>query len=521
MTRRRTTYLWFIGAALLLLCRVSFAAGIETLMMPGPVIAGHAKYEQECRKCHEPFSKASQNDLCIDCHEKVGADMAAKTGFHGRSANIATVECRQCHTDHKGRDHDIVRLNRDTFDHDVTDYRLTGAHRAATCAACHQAGKPFRDAAATCHDCHREADVHRGKLGKDCASCHDTARWKKIAFNHDKTDFPLQGGHRKTSCESCHVTERYKDVASSCVACHRMQDVHGGRYGEKCHDCHTANKWPEIAFEHGKTTFPLRGRHARIACNVCHTKPLYKDKLGDKCSDCHAGDDAHKGTYGKKCQSCHGEDNWTRIAFDHDKDTEFDLTGKHRKVACRDCHRGELYDKDIDTRCIACHKQDDVHNNQQGERCERCHDDGGWGEKIVFDHDLTGFPLIGLHAVAPCEECHLTAGFKDTKSECVACHRGDDKHEERLGKDCGLCHNPNDWKRWRFDHDTQTDYKLDGAHQELDCHACHTRAARNDLKITQRCGDCHRRDDVHDGRFGASCERCHVTKSFKELSSRR
>lgn len=496
------------------------AANIETLMMPGPLIQGHAKYENECTKCHEPFSKARQNERCLECHDKVAADITRHTGYHGRSDDITAAECKQCHTDHKGRDHDIVRLNRDTFDHDLTDFSLTGAHRAMKCAGCHRNEELFRDAPSACYSCHRDDDAHRGELGKDCKSCHDSARWTKVEFDHDKTDFPLTGRHQRTACNGCHVTARYQDVATACVACHRVQDVHAGRYGDRCDNCHRAEKWRAVVFDHGKTEFALRGRHAKIACGVCHTRTLYKEKLGTRCIDCHASDDAHKGNYGKECRGCHGEEKWTRIAFDHDKDTDFDLSGAHRQVTCRDCHRGELYDQDVDTRCVACHKKDDVHNNQEGERCERCHNDDDWGTDIVFDHDLTGFPLIGLHATTPCEECHLTAGFKDAETGCIACHQENDVHERRLGRDCGLCHNPNDWSRWRFDHDTQTDYRLDGAHKNLDCHACHTRPVRGKITLARRCDDCHRGDDAHEGRFGPSCERCHVTESFAKLRSR-
>ncbi len=497
------------------------AANIETLMMPGPLITGHAKYENECQKCHKPFSKARQNDLCLDCHDKVAADIKKLAGHHGRIKDIGELECKQCHTDHKGRGHDIVQFNRETFDHDMTDLALTGGHRTVRCAACHKSGTRYRDAPTDCYSCHKDNDPHRGKLGKDCKSCHDTTRWAKVAFDHDKTDFPLKGEHKRTACQGCHLNERYKDVATACVACHRLADIHGGRYGEKCGDCHTAADWKKFAFDHDTTDFVLRGRHGKIACSVCHIKTLYKDKLGKTCIDCHKNDDDHKGTYGKKCQSCHREDTWTRIAFDHDKDTDFRLTGKHRKVACRDCHMGDIYDEKTATQCIACHKKNDVHNGQQGKQCGRCHNDEGWGRKIVFDHDLTGMPLIGLHALAPCEECHLTAGFKDTKSDCIACHLADDKHKLRLGPGCGLCHNPNGWALWRFDHNTQTDYKLDGAHKGLDCHACHTTPAVKDVHVTQACGVCHRPDDIHDGRFGQYCERCHVTESFKKIKSLR
>jgi hypothetical protein len=109
--------------------------------------------------------------------------------------------------------------------------------------------------------------------------------------------------------------------------------------------------------------------------------------------------------------------------------------------------------------------------------------------------------------------------FKDTPLVCASCHR-DRRHEGRLGADCALCHNPNGWARWRFDHDTQTRYPLTGAHRGVNCHACHV--IKNITKITLEtdCYGCHRQDDAHRGALGRTCERCHVTSSFKQVSKR-
>ena len=54
---------------------VAVSAGIKSLVMPGKVIEGHAKYENECGRCHKSFSKESQNHLCRDCHETVDVDI--------------------------------------------------------------------------------------------------------------------------------------------------------------------------------------------------------------------------------------------------------------------------------------------------------------------------------------------------------------------------------------------------------------------------------------------------------------
>jgi hypothetical protein len=122
-----------------------------------------------------------------------------------------------------------------------------------------------------------------------------------------------------------------------------------------------------------------------------------------------------------------------------------------------------------------------------------------------------------MHAAAPCEECHADAVYRGTESSCNGCHAVDDVHERRLGRDCASCHNPNGWALWRFDHDVQTDYPLEGAHAGLDCLACHKVPVKGSIDLSHACYACHRVDDVHRGSYGRFCERCHTTSSFKEL----
>src|SRR5664279_6653358 len=80
---------------------------LEGVLMPGKVIAGHAKVEEQCEKCHVKFDKAAQDRLCVDCHKEVARDLKDKHGMHGRQAQDP---CRTCHTDHKGRDMNIAPL---------------------------------------------------------------------------------------------------------------------------------------------------------------------------------------------------------------------------------------------------------------------------------------------------------------------------------------------------------------------------------------------------------------------------
>ena len=474
------------------------ALDIETLLMPGEVIQGHAKLETECSQCHSRFSKSTQTRLCLDCHEDIDNDIQETRGYHGRLDDIANTPCKRCHNEHLGREADIVRLDPLAFDHRHADFALEGAHTSVACSACHKTGKKYAEAASDCHACHGDQDPHQGNLGDECHSCHTAESWKKFDFDHDETDFPLHGAHRDTACNTCHINEKYKDTVKTCQGCHALDDVHNGVNGTQCSDCHNERKWDESKFDHDKD--PAKDKTPPTACVGCHR-----------------GDDAHHGRYGKKCQSCHSETQWTKTRFDHDRSTDFPLQGKHRQLQCNACHRGDLHEENLSVDCFSCHQADDVHDGQEGKQCERCHQASGWGDSIVFDHDLTRFPLLGLHATAPCEECHLSSTFKDARLDCVSCHRDDDEHEATLGSRCQDCHNPNSWAVWLFDHDEQTDFKLQGAHSDLHCNDCHKRPTKEGVSQSRQCNACHRQDDIHQGRFGSNCARCHTTEDFRDV----
>jgi hypothetical protein len=511
----------FIPVVLAILASFATPAGaieVERLVMPGDVISGHAKYESQCSKCHRPFSRTTQRSLCLDCHEKVADDVKRKKGYHGLESEARETECRRCHTEHKGRDAKVVGLDPEVFDHSLTDLPLKGRHARVRCAECHKPKKKYREAPKKCIDCHKEDDRHKGELGKDCAKCHKESVWTKSKFDHDKTDFKLKGKHADVMCNRCHPNDRYKKTPTKCYDCHLLSDVHGGEYGKKCADCHTARDWKKYKYDHDKTDFPLKGRHIKTDCIKCHKGPMYGDKkLPDTCYGCHKNDDEHKGRYGKKCKDCHTPKEWKKTVFNHDK-TDYPLKNKHRKVVCEKCHRGPVGgDKKLPDTCNGCHKADDPHGGRQSERCERCHSTRGWSTKVSFDHDLTKFPLIGLHALSSCEDCHVGAAYKSTSSGCNACHSADDVHKRALGPNCELCHNPNSWGIWQYDHDKETEFKLDGGHKGLQCGSCHKRPARKKVKLSKTCSGCHRDDDIHRGGFGLSCSRCHTTKSFDEI----
>ncbi|HEY5602501.1 MAG TPA: cytochrome c3 family protein [Gammaproteobacteria bacterium] len=491
---------------------------VEGLVMPGELVQGHARFETKCDKCHQTFDKTKQTSLCRDCHEQIDIDVKKQKGFHGKIHDADKRECKSCHTDHKGREADIVQLDHEVFDHSRTEFELRGTHQSLTCDNCHKKPKFFRIPKYDCIDCHEEDDSHKGRMGRKCNNCHFEAGWLPANFNHDKTDFPLRNAHQDVSCQYCHVNERYLKTPKNCYFCHYLDDVHKGDRGVKCHQCHHDEKWARIEFDHDKdTNFKLNGTHKTVLCKDCHEGNMFKEKTKTACFACHEGQDSHYGKNGKRCDGCHTEKSWREIRFDHDKDTSFKLKGEHKEQACEACHKGDIFKVKTPVECAECHRLDDAHDGQQGEKCTTCHNENGWTKKVVFDHDITKFPLHGTHQVVSCEDCHTSERFKDAEFRCVSCHEKDDVHKKKLGKNCELCHGPADWLIWLFDHNTQTDFPLDGKHEGLDCHACHTRPVKDKIELPNNCFGCHEKDDNHAGQLGRQCERCHVTKSFKTI----
>lgn len=384
------------------------------------------------------------------------------------------------------------------------------------CKDCHLRGKKYSEAPSECVSCHKLDEPHQGHLGVDCQSCHNVRDWKQIDFDHSTTQFALLGEHREVKCKTCHIDETYKGLPSKCVDCHKQDDAHAGAYGQGCEDCHSSNSWLKTVFNHGqKTGFSLSGKHTAIECNACHTTTLFKPKLKQACVSCHIKDDDHKGRNGQDCADCHKTSNWQTSTFDHDTKTKFPLRGDHQSVDCQACHLKPVTKKLPGVTCVDCHRDDDPHEGGQGKECDACHNNLSWIENTRFDHDLSRFPLLGEHKQAECSACHLSQRYKDAATECVACHEDDDIHIGALGVDCGLCHNPNDWALWIFDHNAQTEFHLTGAHEGLACGSCHRLQNQQDVSQSSNCISCHRMDDKHRGEYGGNCERCHTTENFK------
>lgn len=493
-----------------------FAQSFDTLVMPGKISEAHAKIEKECKKCHLPFKRTEQSGLCMDCHKDTAKDVKTKRGFHGVSPDVNGKECKSCHAEHKGREAKIAVFDQKKFNHSHTGFAVDNAHAKIECDSCHKSGKKFREVTSTCVSCHNKDDKHKNSLGEKCEACHNDVSWKEAKFDHSKTRFALTGKHNTAKCDTCHANNRYKDTPRTCLACHKKDDTHKGRYGQKCETCHNATDWKN-QFNHEKQGhYALLGKHATAKCETCHKAPLYTEKLGTKCMSCHKADDVHKGSLGDKCEKCHNERGWKTTSFDHTRDTKFPLANKHKSAKCESCHTKGVTVK-LETTCLACHLKNDDHKGTYGKECQTCHNDAAW-KPSTFNHAKTSkYTLRDAHAKIKCDACHGTGklfvkdGAKPLKMECLACHKKDDKHAGQLGERCESCHNEKKWDGIGYDHN-KSRFPLTGAHYKVECKLCHLTPKFKDASVI--CGTCHRKEDVHKQTLGNRCETCHNTRNW-------
>jgi len=183
----------------------------------------------KCVDCHKgDLYKDKLKSDCYTCHEK---DDKHK-GQEGK-------KCESCHNEEK--------WTKAKFDHRQSRFPLTGKHISTECKKCHLA-PTFKDAKLDCWSCHEKQDVHKRRLGIACESCHNTRDWKLWDFDHDKTNYKLEGKHKDVKCYDCHKNpvEKKIELSSECITCHEKDDEHNGDYGRVCERCHVVTSWKTI-----------------------------------------------------------------------------------------------------------------------------------------------------------------------------------------------------------------------------------------------------------------------------------
>ena len=437
-----------------------------------------------------------------------------------------------------------------TFDHGKTRFPLAGAHQRVECARCHVGGK-YAGTPSDCFSCHqanyqavKNPDHVAAGFPTKCDSCHNVNAWRPASFtDHSKTRFPLTGAHQRVNCAQCHVGGKYTGTPTDCFSCHQAKyqatknpnHVAAG-FPTTCLSCHTTNAWTPATFDHGKTRFPLAGRHQTVACASCHTGGKYAGTPTD-CFACHKANyqatqnpNHVAGGFPTKCDSCHNLNGWRPATFaDHGK-TRFPLTGKHQTVPCATCHVGGKY-TGTPTDCVACHLA--AYQGSQNPNhiaagfpntCATCHTANGW-RPATFDHGKTRFPLTGKHQTVSCANCHVGGKYAGTATDCVSCHQA--KYQATKSPNhvaagfpttCATCHTTNGWTPANFNHST-TRFPLTGKHQTVACASCHVGGKYKGTPTD--CYACHQskyqatRNPNHVAAgFPTTCLTCHTTNGW-------
>jgi hypothetical protein len=482
----------------------------------------------ECEKCHSATNWTSiKHDVASHQFPLTGAHARPCVACHGGGSHLApAVTCHECHAKkHGGTDaecstcHQTDTWQKTHFQHDFPPERLPGPHATAPCLACH-AGYRFAGTTFSCSSCHLK-DLKHDNLG-ECSRCHDMYSWSKksMVFDHDgpAVGFPLTGGHKGVACGSCHESQAFGNAPRACEGCH-TKTPHADLGA--CARCHTTSTFAVAGFSHATTRFPLDSRHAEVGCAACHTlvPPGSFAPGPGACETCHR--DPHGGQFwragegglaSRPCSECHATPKFVPSTIDVAAHASFAfaLRGAHQKVPCSGCHAraasGTQAFVATTTACVDCHG--DHHHGLLGTDCASCHRETSWKDAPPFDHaGKTGFALLGAHAAARCDQCHV-GGAKLTPPDhsppsCAGCHTS--RHGAAFGPNCTGCHDFTNFADARgFDH-AATLFPLERRHKSVPCASCH---APNVARLPDpSCRSCH--GDPHLGRMTLDCADCH------------
>jgi hypothetical protein len=197
---------------------------------------------------------------------------------------------------------------------------------------------------------------------------------------HERTVFP----EMKVSWKS-YATNIGHRTWPGCFRCHDGKHVtrDGKRLTRECSTCHTMPQRSALqplaaapASQPFESWHPLelKGKHAELLCNVCHTvgvrpaaecatchkiptKPPMMDSMA--CNECHLK--AGQALPVADCAGCHSD-----ITGLHDKKP-------HKEAACTKCHKAHAWVVTTREPCLACHpgKQD---HKVDGGPCVKCHE---------------------------------------------------------------------------------------------------------------------------------------------------
>ena len=180
-----------------------------------------------CFMCHatvqdKKWQFADLGNECFNCHDDIHRGQIDTIYYPGSN-------CLKCHR--------VSQWSDIGFEHDLTGYKLEGAHSRQGCRDCHfiddEQGnfkQQFNTINSACLNCHK--DIHYAQFEeygeKSCLRCHGYEKWLVSGFNHDNTNFRLDGKHSGLQCLQCHKQEKNEDLV---YILYKIENY-------RCEDCH-------------------------------------------------------------------------------------------------------------------------------------------------------------------------------------------------------------------------------------------------------------------------------------------
>jgi nitrate/TMAO reductase-like tetraheme cytochrome c subunit len=147
----------------------------------------------------------------------------------------------------------------------------------------------------------------------------------------------------------------------------------------------------------------------------------------------------------------------------------------------------------------------------------------------AFNHDKTGFKLIGKHSTVACKSCHkvsLTAPLKhDHCSDCHADYHKKEFAKNNISPDCNQCHDNEGFlpSNYSIEKHNQSNLSLEGSHVATPCISCHKKQEKWTFRnIGSKCNDCHKNEHkgfIQEKYFPKeTCTVCHNVKDWKSIT---
>ncbi len=203
-----------------------------------------SRFGTDCSACHNPSdweNATFDHNLAAFKLEGEHAEVACEQCHINGQYKDTPTDCYSCHRqddEHSGQFgtdcggcHNPSDWENAAFDHNLSNFPLTGAHAGAACERCHMAGQ-FAGLSTACVSCHADPPFHAGMFGTACETCHSTSNWH-AAYYGPHPGIADEGGrgvnHGGASCRDCHTVNLY---SATCTACHDSNNPEGEEDGD-------------------------------------------------------------------------------------------------------------------------------------------------------------------------------------------------------------------------------------------------------------------------------------------------